>query len=196
MVKKQPESKIPRWERGVMFIADLNPAIYNPRTISDENRDRLRKSLECFGVVQDIIVNTYPGREGVIVGGHQRTRELQAIGEREVEVTLVYLPLDKEQALNVALNNPNLAGEWDRDKLKDVLEELDHGGFDLTLTGFTDDELEGFLTSAPPPGAGLTDPDEIPDGAQVETRCKPGDLWVLGGDPYIKCEGCGHEFDV
>jgi hypothetical protein len=41
---------------------------------------------------------------------------------------------DRERALNIALNK--IEGAWDNFKLKEVLEELDHGGFDIEITGF------------------------------------------------------------
>lgn len=36
----------------------------------------------------------------------------------------------------------------------------------------------------------LTDPDEVPD--EVETRCKPGDLWILGNHRLL----CGDSTKV
>ena len=52
----------------------LTAATYNPRKISKEDMAQLKKSIREFTLVEPIVVNTFKGREGVIVGGHQRYR--------------------------------------------------------------------------------------------------------------------------
>ena len=49
----------------------------------------------------------------------------------------------KKKALNVALNK--ISGEWDIDKLGLLLNELKTDNFDLDITGFDADELDGIL---------------------------------------------------
>ena len=63
-------------------------------------------------------------------------------------------------------------------QLKDLLEELDTGDFDMEITGFDDKEIENLMTQFHVPGEGLTPGDEIPE--KVETVCEAGDLWQLG----------------
>jgi len=43
----------------------------------------------------------------------------------------------KEKALNIVLNKAQ--GDWDLPKLKDLLQELDTGEFDIAITGFGND---------------------------------------------------------
>ena len=50
-------------------------APYNPRTISDHDLASLGRSMQTFGVVEPIVVNTRTGR---IVGGHQRVKAAEA----------------------------------------------------------------------------------------------------------------------
>lgn len=95
-----------------MRIADLAPAPYNPRKISDRALEGLRNSVRRFGVVQPIIFNERSGR---IVGGHQRVKALQAEKTEETDVVVVDLSDDDEKALNVALNNQAIQGEWTED---------------------------------------------------------------------------------
>ena len=52
--------------------AELIGAEYNPRKISEKQKKDLRESLEKFGFVDPVIVNTHPERENIIIGGHQR----------------------------------------------------------------------------------------------------------------------------
>ena len=75
----------------------------------------LQASIEKFGVVDPLIVNTYPGREGIIVGGHMRYEIIKLLGITTVPCVYVYLELEREKELNVRLNK-NL-GEFDYEKL-------------------------------------------------------------------------------
>ena len=52
----------------------------------------------------------------------------------EVEPTLVNE--DYEKALNITLNNTNLTGDYDFEKLGALLEELEVSGLDISVTGF------------------------------------------------------------
>lgn len=108
-------------------VAELRPADYNPRRISDHALEGLKNSLKRFGVVEPIIVNE---RTGNIVGGHQRLKALQDIGEQETTVICVDLPEGEEKALNVALNNPNTMGEF-TDALEDIISEINDYDGDL-----------------------------------------------------------------
>lgn len=124
-----------------MNLEDLVGAEYNPRKISDDDLNKLKRSIEEFGYVEPIIFNERTGR---IVGGHQRHKALKALGYEEIEVVKIDLDEQKEKALNIALNK--ISGEFDMPKLKDLLEELDSGELDITLTGFDEDELEDLMT--------------------------------------------------
>lgn len=54
------------------------------------------------------------------------------------------LDAEKEKALNIALNKTG--GDWDLPLLKDLLEELDTGTFDIEITGFDAKEIEALMT--------------------------------------------------
>lgn len=125
-------------------IDELLPAEYNPRiSLKDENPEefeKLKKSIETFGIVDPVIWNK---RTGYVVGGHQRLSVLKELGYEEIDVSVVDLDDAKEKALNIALNK--ISGEWDEPKLKDLLEELQLTDIDETLTGFSNDEIEGLM---------------------------------------------------
>lgn len=129
-------------------LADLKPAPYNPRVSLRPGMpayERLARSLAEFDLVQPIVWNRTTGH---IVGGHQRLEILKARGVTRIECVVVELPLEREKALNVALNNENLAGDWDTEKLQDLLNELDDlPDFDVTLTGFDESDLRELLMS-------------------------------------------------
>ena len=110
-------------ERGTAKLSDLKAAPYNPRKISPAALKGLQASIERFGVVQDIVVNR---RSGFVVGGHQRVAALKVAGVKEVPVCWVDLDEPEEKALNVALNNPHISGEFD-DSLQALLAEIQDG---------------------------------------------------------------------
>jgi DNA modification methylase len=149
-------------------LADLKPAGYNPRHISPPAYAGLKASIERFGLVEPVVWNR---RTGNIVGGHQRLKVLQEQDVKETIVVVVDLPETEEKALNVTLNNPNIAGEFTSDLqvvLEDIRLEIPEMFVDLKL-----DEL--YLQE---PIQGRTDPDEIPQ--DVEPRVEPGEIWELG----------------
>ena len=138
-------------------ITDLKPAEYNPRRISEEDYQKLKNSISTFGLVDPIIVNL---KNMHIVGGHQRYDVLldQSMEDNDFMAELPMIRLgdvgfvftdtslsieddDHEKALNLALNK--ISGEWDNDKLAEVLEDLEDSDLDLELTGF--DELESSV---------------------------------------------------
>ena len=165
-----------------MPIDEINPAHYNPRKDlqpGDMEYEKLKKSILEFDLVEPLVWNRRTGR---LVGGHQRLKVLKELGYSEVEVSVVDLPEEKEKALNIALNK--IQGDWDYVKLKELLEELDTGDFDVELTGFGMDEIEQLLTDLLGDEGG--NEKEI---QQVESRAALGDIWQLGKH-RIACGDC------
>ncbi|MEZ6066831.1 MAG: ParB N-terminal domain-containing protein [Planctomycetaceae bacterium] len=159
-------------------LGDLLPAPYNPRKSlrpGDPGWERLRRSMTEFDLVQPIVWNR---RTGHVVGGHQRLAILRHEGRTEVECVVVDLPLEREQALNVALNNRNVGGDWDADKLVGLLTELQQlPDFDPTLTGFDSKELKDLLF-VPAPVDAAQDPDEPAGARNRDARDSTGPLGV------------------
>ncbi len=115
-------------------IEELKPADYNPRILSEKQYHELRRSLEEFGLVDPIIVNSNPDRFNIVIGGHQRLRVAKDIGYTEVPVYYVNLSEEQEKKLNLRLNKN--VGEWDFDALANY---FDSGMlFDV---GFTEKDL-------------------------------------------------------
>jgi len=124
-----------------MALTDIEPAEYNPRVDLNEYDDeyqKIKNSIEQFGYVDPIIYNK---RTNKIVGGHQRYTVLRDLGYETVDVSVVDMDEQDEMALNIALNK--VEGEWDRGKLKQVLEELEEDK--LSFTGFDDDEIDSII---------------------------------------------------
>ena len=118
-------------------ISELNPAAYDPRIQlkpGDPEFERLKESIYTFGNVEPIVWNK---RTKNVVGGHQRLAVLKALGVTETEVSVVDLSMEEEKLLNVALNK--IKGDWDYDKLPELLKEFDLD--EVKLSGFSPQEI-------------------------------------------------------
>jgi len=111
-------------------ISALVESEYNPRRIKENQFNDLKKSLEQFGFVDPIVINSNPDRKNVIIGGHQRVKVAKSIGITEVPCFEIDLVQEKEKELNVRLNKNT--GEWNWDKLANEFdfENLIDWGFD------------------------------------------------------------------
>jgi len=168
-------------------ISELKLNEKNPRKINSNDMVKLMRSLEEFGFVDPVIVNENPDRKNIIVGGHQRFKAAKKLGLTEVPVTYVDLKEAEENVLNIALNK--ISGEWDNEKLPELLIELQDLGADLTLTGFDDLELED-LTKTNKPGQETTEDDFVAvdayERAKSKSKIKKGDVFILG-DHLLMC---------
>jgi ParB-like chromosome segregation protein Spo0J len=119
-------------------IKDLRPDPANPRRISDEELESLTRSIREFGLIDPIIARR---EDNTVIGGHQRLLAARKLGIKQVPVVLVDLSAEQAHLLNLALNR--ISGSWDQDLLGRLLAELNAvPDVDLSLTGFSDDELQ------------------------------------------------------
>lgn len=198
---------LPSAANGRMKVAELlaGRATYNPRRISDHDREQLRHSLESFGVVDPLVWNR---RTATLVGGHQRLALLAERGEQEVDVRVVDLAPEEERRLNLLLNH---GGEWDWPKLQALLGEMRATAPDLvSFSGFTPEQLEAIerdghalqlqanqareqlklLEEAPRPRRPTREaPPPTPPRLAVARR---GDTWICG-EHVVRC---GDFFDA
>jgi len=162
-------------------IGQLNPAPYNPRIELKEGSsayDSLKRSMFEFGCVQPLVWNK---RTGILVGGHQRLKVLKDQGVKQVDVVVVDLSLDKEKALNIALNK--IQGDWDEPKLAALLGELiTLPDLDFSLTGFDLPDAQDLITRVLDGGDNAEENFDIE--AELRRRgpiiTKPGELLQLG----------------
>lgn len=165
-------------------VSMINPAPYNPRIDlqpGDPDYEKLKRSIEDFGYVEPLVWNE---RTGNLVGGHQRFKILvNEQGATEIEVSVVDLDETKEMALNLALNK--IRGDWDEEKLAQVLAELQESDLDVTLTGFDQEEVMELLSDyqhieveEPVRDDGFDVEKALNEIKEPET--KYGDIWRLG----------------
>ena len=171
-------------------VERLQPAKYNPRKDlkpGDPEFEKLKRSVEEFGYVEPIIWNE---RTGVVVGGHQRLKVLMHLGYTEVDCVVLDIDEQKEKALNIALNK--ISGDWDMPLLTALLQDLNDGGYDATLTGFDVAEMSELFD----------DQSEIkedePPAASPQDKApytQSGDIWLLG-QHVLMCGDSTKEADV
>lgn len=163
-------------------IDSLNPATYNPRkdlTPEDEEFQKIVKSIETFGYVDPIIIN----KDGTIIGGHQRYKVLKYLKYTEIQCVVLDISKEQEKLLNIALNK--ISGDWDKDKLEELLAELQNEDLDLSVTGFDFDEIDDILQDINGTKEDDFDIDAALEGIE-EPITKVGDVWKLGRH-YLMC---------
>jgi hypothetical protein len=118
-------------------IAELKQAEYNPRQITKRQYEDLKKSLEKFGLVDPIIINS----DNTVIGGHQRLRIVTELGATEVPTVRLNLSKEDERELNIRLNKNT--GEFNLDLLANHfdMEELKDWGFKDIEFGLNIDKI-------------------------------------------------------
>ena len=153
-------------------IAALKPYEKNARTHSAEQVEQIARSMREFGFTNPILID----EQDRIIAGHGRLQAAQALRLDEVPVIILAgLTEAQRRALILADNKIALNSGWDLKLLSEELADLKMEGFDLTLTGFSLEEIDGMTPEVVPE----KDPDDAPD-VPAEPKTKPGDVYVLG----------------
>lgn len=167
--------------------AALIPYARNSRTHSDDQVAQVAASIREFGFTNPVLISEHDD----IIAGHGRVKAAAKLGLESVPcIRLGHLTDTQRKAYVIADNRLALNAGWDLSLLTLELKDLQSDDFDLHLLGFEATELDGLLNPEVAPEEGLTDPDDVPEN--VETRCKPGDLWQLGNHRLL----CGDSTDV
>ncbi len=147
----------------------------NSRTHSPEQIEELANSIKTFGFNDPIEL----GEDGVIISGHARALAASKAGLTEVPcVTLQGMDENARKAYIIAANRIALNAGWDAGLLKIEFESLLENNFDVSLTGFTDEEVESYLNPEVL-NAGLGDEDDVGE-LEEEPKTKLGDVWICG----------------
>jgi ParB-like chromosome segregation protein Spo0J len=134
----------------------------NPRKITRTARERLKRGIQAFGLVEPIVARRQDRR---VLGGHQRLEVARELKLKTIPIVFLDGITDpRAKALVVLLNNPAAQGEWDLQKLGTLVRELD--SLDAPLTGFDPAELKAFGWLDPASG-GEADPVADP-GSQLD----------------------------
>lgn len=182
-------------------LVSLFPHDRNYRGHPPDQIKMLKASLERFhGQVRSIVVQECANGSYTIVAGHgvvQAAQELvdanpihyAHLQKLRCDIIDISWPTDEVNAYLIADNNLSQHASDDNELLAQLLSEQQNAGYDLASLGTDDETLRQMLEALGDEyaGGGSQDDeeeDEIPE--EVETRCKPGDIWRLG-DHYIAC---------
>lgn len=159
-------------------IEKLKPYDRNSRTHSAEQVEQIASSMVEFGFTQPILVDSADG----IIAGHGRLMAAKRLNLSEVPVIVLdHLTEEQRRAYVIADNKLAMNAGWNEELLASELASLHDVGYDLSLTGFSDDELDDLLADAEvtevPPGQGNEDSVGEPPAEPVTVL---GDVWVLG----------------
>jgi DNA modification methylase len=154
-------------------VNKLIPYAKNSRTHSAEQVAQIAASIKEFGFRNPILV------DGVgVIAGHGRLMAAQKLGLDQVPtIDCSDMSESQKKAYIIADNKLAMNAGWDTAMLTIEMQELEDEGFDLTLLGFDDKELNALLE--PEINEGLTDEDQVPE-APVEPKTKLGDIYILG----------------
>lgn len=121
--------------------ADLKPYEKNSRTHSEDQIKQLMKSIQGFGFTNPILID----ENNNIIAGHGRLEACKLLKFQEVPcLRLVGLTDEQKKAYIIADNKLALNSQWDFDLLKGEVEALKAANFDLSLVGFSLDELKSI----------------------------------------------------
>ena len=120
----------------------LVPYERNARTHSPEQVAQIAASIQEFGFTNPILVD---GSDGILAG-HGRLAAAKDMGLAEVPVIVLdHLSPEQRRAYVIADNQLALNAGWDMEVLRQELGDLQLAEFDLSLIGFSDDELAELL---------------------------------------------------
>ena len=163
-------------EMQLVPLSKLVPYVNNARTHSTEQLIKLRSSLREFGFINPVIID----RDFNVIAGHGRIMAAKEEGITEVPCVFVdYLTEAQKKAYILADNRMALDAGWDEELLRIEIESLQGADFDVSLTGFGEDEIADLFA-----GEGEKDvkDDDFDLSAALEKAAfvELGDIWAVG----------------
>ena len=89
----------------LIAIEHLTPADWNPNMMDVAMRDRLRRSLERFGLVLPLVVRPVGELQYEVIGGNHRLEAMSEAGHEKVPCVVVQADDTEARLLAQALNN-------------------------------------------------------------------------------------------
>jgi ParB-like chromosome segregation protein Spo0J len=163
--------KLERWP-----VERLVPYERNARTHSPEQVAQIAASIAEFGFTNPILVASDDG----ILAGHGRLAAAKDLGLKEVPVVVLdHLSPDQRRAYVLADNKLALNAGWDMSLLQQEMMALNLADFDLSLLGWSDDEIAGMLDPE-----GIDDAEAPDEFAEVDDNIETDH----------RCPSCGYEW--
>lgn len=163
-------------EMKMVETSKLIPYINNARTHSPEQINKLRGSLREFGFINPVIIDANYN----VIAGHGRLMAAKEEGITEVPCVFVdYLTEAQKKAYILADNRYAQDAGWDEQILKAEIEALEGMEFDVSLTGFNEDELSDLF--ADDNKSNVEDDDfDLSEALEEAAFVERGDVWIVG----------------
>lgn len=172
-------------------VSELIPYVNNARTHSQEQVNKLRSSLREFGFVNPVIID----QDKNVIAGHGRLMAAKEEGITEVPCVLVdYLTEAQKKAYILADNRSAQDAGWDEELLRLEIEALEGMDFDVSLTGFNEDEISDLFAGADTSDT-QDDDFDLSDALEKAAFVEKGDVWVVGRH-RLMCGDATSEEDV
>ena len=167
-------------------IDKLKPYENNARTHSEEQIEKIMRSIEEFGFINPVLIDGDLG----IIAGHGRVMAAKKMGMTEVPCLFIEdLTEAQKRAYILADNKLALDAGWDDEILRQELKALDDMNFDITLAGFDIQDLDFDVEDIE------FQDDEYEGEPPAEPRAKMGDIWQLGNH-RLMCGSSTSQEDV
>lgn len=174
-------------------IDDIKEYENNAKEHPDWQIEQIANSIQEFGFNDPIAINT----DNQIIEGHGRLLAAKQLGLIEVPcIVLTGLTEVQERAYIIAHNKTTMNTDFDLDRLQYELNALKVEGFDLSLTGFSDDEIDRLLNQVDDIEENQEELEEDYEEIEVEKIViKTGDYIELGRHRLL-CGDSTNENDI
>lgn len=145
-------NKVKQSETRTILRSSFSFSDYNPRTISDDARKKLKANIKKNGIIGGLVVNEQTGN---LVSGHQRVSIADevnkydpetGINDYEIKVEIVNVDLKTEKELNIFFNSKSVMGEMDYAKLALMIPAID-----VDIAGLDDVDMSFIEMEMPEP---------------------------------------------
>ncbi len=159
------------WRTEKRRVNDLLPYKGNPRFMSDQQTESLKKSLTKFNLAEIPAIDT----DNTVLAGNQRLRVLQLLGRGEeiIDIRIPNRKLTSKECNQYLLTSNALHGDWNFDLLREFDTEL------LLNIDFNDDDLLEIFDNQLE-----TEDDNWDEEAELkkikEPTVKLGEMYALG----------------
>lgn len=145
----------------------------NPRSISEEAFERLRRDLQRDPRMRKArpLIATPAGE---VVCGNMRLRADRENGESKTWVFVAKLNAKERREWLLRDNNPY--GDWEREELSALIGKHADAGGDVSVLGFSEAEVAGLLSGVEPKPRPKAEPIEPPE----KPITQEGDIWTIG----------------
>ncbi|MCT3817839.1 DNA methylase [Elizabethkingia anophelis] len=145
-------NKVKQSETRTILRSSFSFSDYNPRTISDDARKKLKANIKKNGIIGGLVVNEQTGN---LVSGHQRVSIADEVNkydpesgknDYEIKVEIIDVDLKTEKELNLFFNSRSVSGEYDYAKLALMIPDID-----VDVAGLDDVDMSFIEMEMPEP---------------------------------------------